>query len=294
MFTAGGQGGSITFGYGNSAPGGDVVVPPAYLYQLKNINVSGTNEIQLILTAPAPLTWTGATNDGNPNEAVWDISTTQNWSTGSSPATPASYVDGEQVTFGDTNLVNSSPITNFNVNITAPQVMPGGMIFTNNAVNYTFTGGAISGATTITMNGSATVTLKNANSFSGQVAINDGELIAANNAALGASSGITVASGAALELSGGITVSSSIPLSLSGTGWSGGPAGALNSVGGPNVYPGAITLAGPATINSDASGTLTLSGGITAANDLTFSGAGNITISNTINSTDTDCNRSEL
>ena len=124
------------------------------------------------------------------------------------------------------------------------------------------------------------------------MAINEGELVAANAGALGNASSISVASGTALQLSGGITVTpsgtSTLPLSLSGTGYGSPLAGALDSEAGSNAYPGAITLAGATTINSGtATDTLTLTGGITTTtHDLTFTGAGNITITKAITSTD--------
>ena len=182
-------------------------------------------------------------------------------------------------------------------------VLPGSVTFTNTGtahggVNYTFTGNAIGGTTGITLSGTGgvggTVTFTKPNSFNGEIAINAGELIAANATALGNASGTTVASGAALQLSGGFTYAatgtSTLPLTLSGAGYASSPAGALDSEGGNNAYPGAITLGSAATINSGTtSDTLALSGGIaTTTNDLAFTGTGNITIATKgITSTDT-------
>ncbi len=55
-FSGAGQGGSIVFGYGSPAPGGDVVVPTSYLYQLNNIQSGGVNQIQLVLVNPFNVT----------------------------------------------------------------------------------------------------------------------------------------------------------------------------------------------------------------------------------------------
>ena len=107
------------------------------------------------------------------------------------------------------------------------------------------TGGfGIAGSAGITLNGSGTITLQTANTFTGPVAVNAGILKVQNNAALGTSSGVTVASGATLQLDGslgsGIAVGA-IPLTLSGAGAT-GQAGALVSRVRSNSYGGLLSL----------------------------------------------------
>jgi autotransporter-associated beta strand protein len=130
---------------------------------------------------------------------------------------------------------------------------------------------------TLTKDGAGTLTLSGGNTYDGSTTVSAGALTANNASALGSTTGnTTVASGAALQLSGGVAIGAEA-LSLTGDGISSG--GALRNLSGTNSYAGAITLAGATRINSDA-GTLTLgAGGISGTQNLTFGGAGNITVS---------------
>jgi autotransporter-associated beta strand protein len=130
---------------------------------------------------------------------------------------------------------------------------------------------------TLTKDGAGTLTLSGGNTYDGSTTVSAGALTANNSTALGSTTGgTTVANGAALQLSGGIAIGAEA-LSLTGDGISTG--GALRNLSGTNSYAGAITLAGATRINSDA-GTLTLgAGGISGTQNLTFGGAGNITVS---------------
>lgn len=153
--------------------------------------------------------------------------------------------------------------------------------------NTTTFSGNITGGDALAKSGSGTLILSGNNTI-GTVTVNaGGALRAANSGALGTTvAGTTVNSGGALELFGGIAIGTEA-LSLSGTGVGGG--GALRNVGGNNSWAGTITLAnvtGPHRINSD-SGLLTVTGGITETGaadnkNLTFGGAGNITVSGNI------------
>ena len=138
-----------------------------------------------------------------------------------------------------------------------------------------------SGALTKTANG--TVILSGANTYTGLTDVQAGTLNVQNAAGLGGSStGVSVSAGAALELQGGITVGAEA-LSLSGTGVS--TDGALRNVSGNNTYRGLVTLGLDSRINS-AAGTLTLDvasgNAITGTHNLTFGGAGNITVADAI------------
>jgi autotransporter-associated beta strand protein len=144
-----------------------------------------------------------------------------------------------------------------------------GGIVNNNATN----------TTTLIKNDAGTWTLSGNNSYSGTTTVTAGVLNIQHANALGDTTASTIVSNAAaLELQGGITVGAEA-LSLTGTGVS--TTGALRNISGNNTYGGAITLAGATRINSDAD-LLTLSGGISGAQNLTIGGAGNTTISNAI------------
>ena len=218
------------------------------------------------------------------NARFWSGATDGQWNTTVANWSPANFfVTGDKVIFGDTfptgagnvNVVNS----NINLNAT---VTPAAVTFNNTAINYTLSGASdITGSTGLTKSGTGALTISNANTFTGNTLISAGYVEMQNTAALGTNAGtVTVAAnGAALRLSGGIAVGAKA-LSLTGTGIAND--GALRNVSGNNSYAGAISLGGTARINSD-SGTLTLTGGISATNqNLTFGGAGNITESGVI------------
>ena len=138
----------------------------------------------------------------------------------------------------------------------------------------------ISGSGALNKAGAGTLTLSQANTYTGATTISNGAIRVSDASALGtAAAGTTVVSGAALELTGGITVASEA-LTISGTGISSG--GALRNISGDNTYGGAVTLGAASLITSDA-GLLTVSGDINGANNnLTFLGAGNIAVSGAI------------
>ena len=212
------------------------------------------------------------------------------------PIQRADRIEKAFVVFGDTNPLSGNPVPNIagvaTVTIQAGGVQPFSVIFNNSSVNYVLNnaGGdtvGIAGATGITQQGTGSLTLASPNSFTGAVQISAGRINVQNAAALGNSSGVTVASGAALELQGGLAFgtavnTNTIPLSLAGNGLAGNAAGALNSVSGANSYAGPITLASAATINSSHAGdTLTLTGVINnGGNLLTIGGTGNVNVSN--------------
>ncbi|NBX88536.1 MAG: hypothetical protein EBQ86_00355, partial [Betaproteobacteria bacterium] len=212
--------------------------------------------------------WSGATN-GKWNTAV------ANWS----PVNPTLYLNTDKVLFQDTYplIASNGNVVNSNIDVTT-SVTPAAMTFNNSAINYTLSGaGGIGGSTGLTKQGTASLTISNTNTFTGNTVISGGYVEMQNAAALGTTAGsISVASGAALRLSGGISVGAKA-ISLTGSGIS--STGALRGISGNNSFAGAITLTGNTRINSDAD-TLTLSGALNnGSNSLTFGGAGNVTVS---------------
>jgi fibronectin-binding autotransporter adhesin len=259
------------FSYG-SLSGNPSAAFPATLGAKQFTYVSGAGQIDVDVQILA-LNWAGTASSS------WDTVGSTNWAN-SSTATAASYIDGANVTFSDTNSLTGGTVSNSNVVIQAAGVQPNSVTFSNNAVTYTLSnaGGTagIAGTTGIVLSGSGTVNLQSPNSFSGVVAVNSGILNISNSAALG-TGGVTVAAGGALQIQGNIAVAA-VPLSLNGSGFAASPAGALNSVSGTNSYAGAVTLSGPSSIVTS-TGLLTLTGSVsTAGNLLTMGGAGNTTI----------------
>lgn len=128
--------------------------------------------VSLTVDTPADLTWKG----GNPNNN-WDLATTENFLNG---ATPAVFNAGDDVTFDNsTSLTNVTIVGNF--------VTPT-LITENSSEAYNFTGsGIISGNGALLMSGTGSLTINNANTYSGGTTISNGTLYMnnANYAALG-------------------------------------------------------------------------------------------------------------
>ena len=137
----------------------------------------------------------------------------------------------------------------------------------------------ISGDQRLTKQGTGTLVLSGANTFSRDAVIDAGVVRAENGSALGTVK-VKVETGAALQLQGGITIG--IPVELSGTGIAND--GALRNLSGNNTISGNLKLNASSTIASD-SGTLTLSGGLDGGGggkSFTFAGAGNTTVTGVI------------
>lgn len=156
-----------------------------------------------------------------------------------------------------------------------------GTFTTNTASATTFSGVLQNTYGTFVKEGTGTLTLSGANTYSGITNINAGTLVAASDTALGTSTwGNTISSGAALQLQGNINLTEG-QFSVSGTGVSN--SGAIANLSGSNTLNAAIDLAGNTRIGS-AAGTLDVTGQISTGNyTLTTAGAGNITLSGSVN-----------
>jgi len=276
---------------------GSFPVPQTNIYSASQFGVAATNL----------LNWTGTNMDGTTTNNSWDTTgNSRNWAanvpSGDSNYSASTYIDGDTVTFGDTNPISPTGalVPNVNgkvlVNIAPGGVQPAAVMFTNSGaanggVDYTIAGGPIGGAATIELYGNGTVggivNLTSPNTFTGPVIVAAGVLNLQDAAALGNSSGVSVIAGASLELqqsTGGpltfgltATGANSIPLNLYGTGLT-ATAGELNSVAGNNTYGGAIKVGsgGGQIISSSTAGgdQLTLSGGVNISHAATLTVAG--------------------
>ena len=196
-------------------------------------------------------TWSNAAATG-----VWD-SSTLNWS--SAAGATVAYSDGLPVVFDDTGGGGTVTIQGSG---SPSQVKPYSVTFNNNATNYTLTGDPIGGAATLTQTGSGTVTLANANTFTGTTSANNGTLNLSNsnalqNSTLAMGGGNVVfdqsVTGHAFTL-GGLSGSGNLALQDNATPT---PNAVALTVGGNNastVYSG--VLSGPGSLTKTGSGVL--------------------------------------
>ncbi|HUO07535.1 MAG TPA: NF038122 family metalloprotease [Phycisphaerae bacterium] len=120
----------------------------------------------------ASITW-----NGNLSSGLWDTAFTTNWNNHTTHNITDVYRVGDNVTFDDT-------ASNFNPVINAA-VYPGSVTF-NGTTNYTLSGNSgILGPASLTKLGSNTVTISNANAYSGGTSVSGGVLLVANPSALG-------------------------------------------------------------------------------------------------------------
>jgi autotransporter-associated beta strand protein len=143
--------------------------------------------------------------------------------------------------------------------------------------------GSITGSGNVIKTGASTQALTGNSTYTGKTTISQGALTAGVSNALGSSTGggIIVESGGSLQLAAGVALGANKSVTVSGNGVAGG--GAIRALSGSTSIAGAVTLGTASTISSDA-GTLTISGNISSAYNLTVGGAGNTTITGVISS----------
>ena len=195
-------------------------------------------------SGPAATVWSGAVN------GTWDT-TTANWTISGAAAM---YADGVVVQFDDTVLGNPT------VNVSAVRT-PSAIVVNNTSYDYLFAGSALAGTGSLTKSGAGMLTLTAANTFTGNITINNGTLIAATNVA--PTSGASGPLGTCNSASRAITINAPGVLDLK-----------INNVmgqSGPtkNPNPSAVVING-GTMQvekvSNLIGALTLNGGTLIAN----------------------------
>jgi autotransporter-associated beta strand protein len=151
-----------------------------------NTNVLGVVSVTFSGGNGANLVW-----DNNSGNNQWDVGGSQNWLNG---VAQDYFYQNDTVLLDDT--AGSSTLT---LNGT---VYPAAFTNKSTANNYSINGsGKISGATAIVKDGTSTLTLSNANDFTGPVTVLNGVLRVGNNSALGTTNGTTtIASGASLDV----------------------------------------------------------------------------------------------
>jgi len=218
------------------------------------------NTLRVAVTGgPATMTWVGGNNSG-----AWDEQITQNWNDVTYNVNPDIFYDVDAVTFDDT-ASNFSPVL-------SGVLSPGSVTFNNSLSHaYALSGtGGIAGMTSVVKNGTGTITLSTANSYTGGTIINAG-LVQVNSAAsLGAASGDVTMNGGMLEATASQTTSRNFKLGGSSSKIE-VDSGAVVTING-TIADGASV----GTLNLEGAGTLSL----TAAN--TFTGGTNISAASTL------------
>lgn len=242
---------------------------------------AGLCGFQVIGVAAQDLTariWSGNLNNN------WDTATL-NWTNSFYGAT--NYSDGDPVTFNDM-AVAASPT----VNLTAARSP--GSVTVDSTKNYTFTGSDIAGATGLAKKNTGTLTLNNANTYTGNTTINAGTVKIGNAGAIPSGAGkgdVSVATGATLDLNGvnaslnGISGAGT----LDNTGAAATLAVGLNNAGGAfaGTIQGALSLAKQGTntltltgSSSHSGATLVQQGALLLRPISTFSSSSSIVVSN--------------
>ncbi len=168
--------------------------------------------------------WTGAAN------GTWDINLTTNWT---QAGTPISYGDGDYVQLDDSATGTTAVVLNTTVS-------PSGILFSNNADNYSVSGtGTIAGTGGLTMAGSGSVTFSNTNNYTGTTLISNGVVSYVGGGGYGGGSGANLLVGGAtgegvfnMNSTGTVSFTANTPY-IGGTGGAADTgAGAINQTSG--------------------------------------------------------------
>ena len=233
---------SLNAGQGGNAGGSEPTLLSPAGRQVFSLDFSHSNEIMIDVGAPnasATLVWVGNANNG-----TWDTQTTRNWNDLTYPGdnTPTDvFFAGDSVNFTDT-------AQSFAVNINGT-VAPGSITVNNSVNNYTFNGGAITGAGGLTKMGTASLLLNSNSSYTGTTAVQNGTLELGNSNALPVGGNVTLGDASndsgVLDLNGQSVTLGGLSTVGSGAnnvvGSSSGGA-TINFQGGatPSVFGGAI------------------------------------------------------
>lgn len=220
--------------YGTLGGVGSVVVgqlPQGIVASIATNTAAST--IDLIISATAPLVWSAAENTS------WDI-TSINWLL---LGAPSLFKQGDAVQFDDTA---ASP----GVTLALP-LTPSSVLVSNSALGYVFFGsGGLGGSMSLIKDGNGSLTLNTANSFTGDVTIKGGTVVAGHATAFGATTGATIVeSGGTLDAN---TKNLGLePLFLQGAGVDGNGA-LINGAVDQNDVSRNVSLTGDTVIRTEA------------------------------------------
>ncbi len=226
-------------------------------------------EIDLVVAGDVP-TWTGAFSS---EWSVNSIPSPQNWklTTGGGGT---DYIQGDNVFFDDS-------ATTTTVAITAADVNPTSTTFNNITKTYTLAGPfAIAGSGFVLKNNAGTLTINNANTYTGGTTLNAGTLNINNAAALGATASVFTIAGGIIDNTSGaaITLANNNPIAWTGNFTFTGASDGTHDL---NLGAGAVALTASSQVTISA-GTLRLDGAISGSGlGFTKSGAGTLALGGT-------------
>lgn len=137
--------------------------------QTFTINVTSTSVQLVVVGNPGNLLWVG---DGTNN--LWNTAITSNWLNQITLSKDVFYAN-DNVAFDDTG--SNTPAINL-----VGSLLPTSVNFSNNVNSYTLAGaGQIAGAATLNVSGTGMVTLLNSNTFTGNIVVGGGGILAITN-----------------------------------------------------------------------------------------------------------------
>ena len=251
-------------GLAGGGTNGFTLVPPAGTSAYLSNNVAN-NSLDVVVTAIPALVWRGSpTGD-------WDIGSTANWL---NVTTPTTYTETAEV--GPFVLFDDSASGTTSVNVSTV-VSPKGATVNNASKPYTLSGsGAIGGAGGLLKQGTGTLTIANANTFSGSL------VIAAGTVEIGSGGTAGNIAAASILNAGQLTLNRSDDFAVS-SGLSGGGSVVKQGSGKASVALGG-DLSGPVTINAGTlafapGGSNVVSGDVAGPGAFGMSGAGTLVLS---------------
>ena len=165
--------------------------------QTPTLDFGTTGQIRMLITGDSPV-WTGITSGEWSANA---IAGSKNWKL-LVAGTPTDFLTTDQVLFDDT--ATGTTTVNITDGTAGPSnVLPSSVTFNNSSLNYILNssnGSGIAGTTGLTKNGTGSVNINTANSYTGGTTINAGTIIAGSATALGSSTGTLVMTGGTLDL----------------------------------------------------------------------------------------------
>jgi autotransporter-associated beta strand protein len=257
-----------------------LVVPPGTPASL-TADATGIRLVVQATRAAGAITWRGT-------GSAWDVATSQNWRTGS---TPAVFVSGDTVTFDASGAASPNAIL--------ATALPVSGVTVNSTSDYNFSGaGSLTGSGGLVKSGTGTLTVTNANTYTGPTTITGGVLAvnALGEAEMAGAIGASTADAANLVINGGTlrligaqtNTNRNITLGATGGGIDVALATSSLQMSGVLSGSGALTKSGPGTLLLSKANTYTgntviqggkiyLAGSVANVGGL---GSGNVTIQN--------------